>query len=374
MATPYIFITADYELFFGTKTGTVRNCMIAPTEAVRQVLQALGIKMTLFVDILFYKKLCEEGTRYPPLLEEAALMRDQIQCLAEEGHEIALHLHPHWLDARYDGKSWVLPLRRYRLHHLDRKEDASSWETLLGCFTRSRELLETLIREKKPDPRVVTFRAGGFCLQPFGEIRKAMMLNSIFVDSSVFPGGICHTPELAFEFLNCPRSPFWRFQEDVLQEEKEGEFLEIPITAASLPYWRRMYHALLRRGGGAWVRWGDGDTMAIRDLAFRPSRWNLFTKPFSAAAVYLNYENMTWREMLYLFKKHFSRHVDEDKIPIVFLGHPKAISDRSLCELDYFLRKVQKHHHGVFTTMREFYEGLAKTESQDASYEEASVS
>ncbi|MBI4436587.1 MAG: hypothetical protein HY590_04165 [Candidatus Omnitrophica bacterium] len=360
MGIPYVVITADYELFFGSETGTTKNCLIVPTEMLRETLRRFGAKMTLFVDILYYKKLCDEGRRYPHLLEEAGAIKRQIQSLAKEGHEVALHVHPHWLDARYEGNHWVLPLHRYRLHQLSQVKDLSLWETIAGCFTLSRELLESIVRETEADYRIVSFRAGGFCLQPFRDVRETMKSNHLLIDSSVFPGGKCHTHELAFDFRNCPGRPFWRFEEEVTEERGNGTFLEIPITAIPVTSWRRVCHALLRRQGGPWVRYGNGETMAIRDASFRTPRWKLFAKPFSTSATYLNYESMTFKEMLYLFNRYLSRYGGDERVPIVFLGHPKAISKRSLCELRRFLKEITSSQKGVLTTLRGFYGEIAE--------------
>ena len=355
MAIPYVVITADYELFFGSETGTTKNCLIVPTEMLRETLRPFGAKMTLFVDILYYKKLCDEGRRTPHLLEEAGAIKRQIQSLAEEGHEIALHVHPHWLDARYEGNHWVLPLHRYRLHELSQEKDLSSWETIIGCLTLSRELLESIVREAETDYRAASFRAGGFCLQPFRDVREAMESNHLWIDSSVFPEGKCHTHELNFDFRNCPRRPFWRFEQEVSEENEEGDFLEIPIAAVSVSYGHRLYHALLRRQGKPWLRYGDGKTMAIQDRS-RPT-----------STVYLNYESMTFKEMFHLFNRYLTRYGSDKKVPVVFLGHPKAISKRSIHELERFLKEITSSQKGVLTTLRGFCEEIAEDRFSPAS-------
>lgn len=43
-----IILTIDYELFIGTKKGTVRGCIIEPTEKLISILSMNDSKMTGF--------------------------------------------------------------------------------------------------------------------------------------------------------------------------------------------------------------------------------------------------------------------------------------------------------------------------------------
>ena len=45
-----IYITLDYELFFGPDSGTVENCIIEPTEQLLNIVDPLGVKFVCFVD------------------------------------------------------------------------------------------------------------------------------------------------------------------------------------------------------------------------------------------------------------------------------------------------------------------------------------
>ena len=44
-----VFFTIDYELFLGGNTGTVRNCLIRPLNALTELLDKYQIKLTLFM-------------------------------------------------------------------------------------------------------------------------------------------------------------------------------------------------------------------------------------------------------------------------------------------------------------------------------------
>ena len=46
-----ILLTFDYELFFGSKVGSVQSCMLNPTEQIMRILDQSNTKATFYVDI-----------------------------------------------------------------------------------------------------------------------------------------------------------------------------------------------------------------------------------------------------------------------------------------------------------------------------------
>ena len=115
-----IILTIDYELFLGKETGSVKECMIEPTEKLALILEKNGSKMTVFWDILHYYRLLELENNYSELKQDRILIEEQILDLARRGHDIQLHLHPHWLDAKYENSKWNFNYERFKLHNLSR--------------------------------------------------------------------------------------------------------------------------------------------------------------------------------------------------------------------------------------------------------------
>lgn len=96
-----IIISFDYELFFGIKAGSVYNTLILPTNKMMDSLESIGAKGTYFVDYLMIKKLRdidEEKAR-----KDLLLIEKQLVDIVKRGHRVELHIHPHWLDAKYLG-------------------------------------------------------------------------------------------------------------------------------------------------------------------------------------------------------------------------------------------------------------------------------
>jgi len=215
-----IFITLDYELFFGNQSGTVAKCIIQPTNDLIKILDQYNIKISFFVDSGYLLALEKFKTIQPELESDYQKLSDQIRKLAQEGHGIELHVHPHWEDSFYDGNSWIFNTRRYKL------SDFSEQETL-EIVSRHCDILFR-ISGKHP----VAYRAGGWSVQPFPPIGRALNKNGILIDSSVFPKGYYDSPNQKFDFRKAPRYiTEYKFEHDPSIPLEHGTFSEIPISS-----------------------------------------------------------------------------------------------------------------------------------------------
>ena len=156
-----IFITLDYELFFGSYSGTQEKSIINPTNKLLEVLNKYDLKASFFVDSGYLIKLDEYRKKYTKLEHDYKIIVNQIIELSKNGHDIQLHIHPHWEDSYYDGSKWVLDNRRYRLHEF-------SDEDIDKIVYQYKKVLTDIVGKK-----VFTYRAGGWCIQPFEKLSEA---------------------------------------------------------------------------------------------------------------------------------------------------------------------------------------------------------
>ena len=148
-------LSLDYELFFGNNCGTVENCIINPTKQLLTILDKYDFKVSLFVDAGFLVRLKQQSQKFPELKKEYDSIKTQLKQLSSNGHDIQLHIHPHWEDSYFDGNGWVIDTKRYRLHDF-------SPEEIKSIVTNYKQELESCSEQD-----VFAFRAGGWCLQPF---------------------------------------------------------------------------------------------------------------------------------------------------------------------------------------------------------------
>jgi len=317
-----VTISLDYELFFGSATGSVDKCLIFPIERLCKILDKHAFKLSLFVDACFLIKLRDLSGKYANLNAEYEKIRNQLKRLSEDGHDIQLHVHPHWINSHYDGNSWIIDEKNYRLHDFG-KEDQKE------IIRRCKEELEAISGNK-----VFAFRAGGWCIQPFEEIMDALIMNDIWLDSTVYKNGLSNDPIRWFDFRTCEDSVSWKFSTNPTQKDSSGFFTEIPISSIKLSplfFWKMAFFSVFKQE--KLTPYGDGKAMTA-NKGYYLSR--LFSNTYTPAS--LDGLKATLLDRL-ITESLKSRAIANEHVNI--MGHPKSLTDLSLDELDSCLSKHQ---------------------------------
>jgi hypothetical protein len=255
-----------------------------------------------------------EAKRHSEVRAMLSIVRAHIALIAEKGHEIALHVHPHWEDTHWANGRWRFENSRYRLSEF-------SSEDVLDIFRRYSACLQNV-----SGVAPTSYRAGGFCVEPFKDIARALEDIGITIDSSVVPGASLQDREKGFDFSSAPDSAYWEFDEFPSIPKTGGRFLQVPITPQKLPYlfyWGRLLERLgaVRKG----EQFGDGTSKAIgkdeilRRLVFRSRVAELSID--DAKALHLMEARVTGirRAVWHL------------------MGHPKLVSTRAIETLRRFI-------------------------------------
>ena len=333
-----ISITFDFELFLGRRQGTVERCLVRPVAELSRIAARFGVRFVYFVDTCFLVRLGELAPRHRELGE----MRDQVLGLLEglirEGHDLQLHLHPHWRTARYEPSGWSFDMETYAL---PRHESAQIEEIV----AENAALLRSIAGEEA----VFAHRAGGWSIQPFGRVADSLARHGLWLDSSVIAGAHREHESQPFDFRGAPAGSRWRFESDPARPEPEGRFVEVPIAAIRLSpafYWRM---ALARRlGGPRHAPYGDGvSTRIARSEAIRKlSRWTL-------SPVSIDGEKAA--RLGAALRRHERARVADD---FVVIGHPKAMSPFSMQCLERFIERESRAMTHRFVTFRELRDRL----------------
>ena len=96
-----IFLTFDYEVFL-RRSGSINKCILKPTSLIIDNLQRNNIKAVFFIDILQLYML-----RKVNQIDDYDILKNNILELLKNGHQVELHVHPHWIDAIYDKENKV---------------------------------------------------------------------------------------------------------------------------------------------------------------------------------------------------------------------------------------------------------------------------
>lgn len=311
-----IYLTYDYELFFGNPTGTVEKCIIEPTNYLRQIAKETNIKMVFFIDVGYLKKLIEFKTQFPKVEYEYQLVFNQIKDLVADGHDCQLHIHPHWEDCTHNGNQWNMNVDRYKL--VDFSED-----DIEKIVIEYKNILENITNKS-----VTAYRAGGWCLQPFSKIKNAFLKAGLKIDSTVFPGGKNIKGNYYYDFTTVPQKDKWKFDDDLCVENEDGLFWEYPISNQKYSIWFFWKLFILGRLQPKLHKpIGNGYPMPSPGM-----RKQMLTQGMTLSASVDGYFVTKLNQVI---KRNKNRGWQET----VIIGHPKACTHFALKQLKTFILK-----------------------------------
>jgi hypothetical protein len=322
-----IYLSFDYEIYFGENPGTVDKCIIYPTTELIRIAEKYNARFSFFVDCGFLIKLNKHRKDYPQLENDYTAIVTQLNYLSRTGHDIQLHIHPHWEDSYYDGERWVMDVSRYKLSDFNE----SQIEDIVCRYKK--EITDITGKE------VFAFRAGGWCLQPFDKLKNAFVKHRITLDSTVFKNGLYTSENYHYDFRDVPEKDLYRFESDPTQEDKTGFFTEMPIAAirnSPLFFWTLFL--LGRKNPYFHKPLGDGRAMAAKGY-----RKKLLTS-FSNNPVSVDGYNAR------LLEKALKQCIKKKFDHFVIIGHPKALSRYSLQKIEQFIDKNNAQHRFITYT------------------------
>jgi len=300
--------TLDYEIY-GNGDGSLQEHVFQPANELSRIFDAADAKLVIFVEAAELEMLEISGNE--PAIE---MIKTQIQAMYRRGHEIALHLHPQWYNARKLGGQWELDYSEYNLCLLSR-------ERIEQLVDRSIAWLRTAIGDSGYTP--LSFRAGNWLLQPTRFITPVLTSRGIKIDSSVFKGGYQSRHRLDYRAA-CRNGWFWRFSDDVCVTDLDGELLELPIYTERVPFWRMLTlkrvelqqrrRKVKLQGRTTGLRWDTG-------RIFDRLRWYYPMK--------FDFCRMTLAESTAMLDRVLCEDAQTPRVykPVVAIGHTKDLVD-----------------------------------------------
>lgn len=318
-----LYITLDYELYNGLRSGTVQNCLITPTEELLKVLDKYSVKAVFFVDVCFLLRLRELISQCPDLERDYERIISQLERLSDEGHSIQLHVHPNWKRASFKDGHWTSVMEDYKISDLTNEEV----DTILHDGI---ELLRSITGKE-----VTAFRAGAYCIQTYNGYDRLFTRHGIKSDSSVNRYKKAKTEKWEwFDYTNIPEDYRYHFSADVCIKDENGQFTEYSIPNyrfSILDVYKRKHD--LKKEGVACKPWGDGKASVGGALYKGWKKYWVMMKN-RIAPIYvpasIDGNSAYFLESVYQREK---KHGDY----MMIMGHPKCLSPYSIKKLDVFL-------------------------------------
>jgi hypothetical protein len=316
-----IIFTFDYELFLGKRSGSVKKCLLSPTDKIRSLLNKYNLKAIFFVDTTYLFRLQNEAIKNENCKKNLELIFEQLHQLKHEGHYIYHHLHPHWLDAIYlpEIDQWDLSnISKYAFSQIGPKERDAIMEFSFSVINE--------FEDNKPSG----FRAGGLYIQPFEDFRPLFEKYKIHYEFSVVPDDFSFSKEFSYDFRNFPTEPF-QFNENIGKKDESGIFQEFPISMLKLNGLSKIMNGLYYRFMENKTNNFDGIPSSLPII--KRTRNTSFSMQLPLSIEFLNPIN-----------KYSILNFMEKNNYVHFLSHPKLISDKNLKSLEYILNKISKNH------------------------------
>lgn len=317
----HLLFTFDYELFLGQRSGTVDNCIIKPTKKLLEVFSEYKIeKAIFFVDMTFLLALKNNPDQR--CMHDFTRIKDQLKEIKQKGHYIFPHIHSHWIDAAYISATNEWDLTNTRYYSFSSVEKEKREKLFSECIT--------LLSDITGAQEEMGFRAGGWCIQPFEAFRPLFEKHSIKYDFSVLREYSCVSDFQNFNFENAPVKDSYGFTEDVMKEDINGIFIEVPISTVKIPpftrFFNKLFIKLLYKKGV--VNFGDGISTNSASVKEHVSR---------------NHEMASIELLTIININDYLKKLDHENV-IHFISHQKMLSPHNIICLEVFLKKAMSKY------------------------------
>src|SRR2546426_2076845 len=214
----------DWELS-GDGSGDPHELQFRPMRELVRIYNSHGIRGSFNAEVMQQLTFRELGDEHPELKALASDWEQQVRETFREGHDVQLHIHPQWSDARYQEGRWQLngdwSILKYSL------------EEARQIIALGKEYLENLLRAVDPNYRGVSFRSGSWCIAPSPHILSTLAELGIVFDMSIVGGVRYHTWRIDLDYANCEEDflPFYPVMTDARKvSDKQEPIVCIPTN------------------------------------------------------------------------------------------------------------------------------------------------
>jgi len=347
-----VLMTFDYELPLGGLDGSFSQTLFDPGSKLLALAQNMNVPLNFFADILCYQRFKELGrTDFTSPFEK------QLQESFSSGHDVQLHLHPHWMETEIEGNKFY-PSGNYGLHCFANRKYP---ENIEGIVEKGVEGLSGILQAVGQSYSCVAYRGGGYLLNPAtAQILNALYKNGIRIDSSIGKGYFFKSDRSIVDYTNIPDKANWflNMQGDLKKEniEKSGIF-EIPIASKPKDFFEMPTAFKLKKlAHRAPINRGIMVHQKPESMGLKEKIKSLLSHRM------LTFDNYTY-SLDYPIKilNHFvKRYYKSKPIYLCTVSHPKSMGEYSFKMMEHFVKETTALYGGEvnFTTYSKVYNDL----------------
>lgn len=328
-----VLITFDYEMFLGSKSGTVDNCIIKPTNMIIALLEKQHIKKALFfIDTSYIMRLCAQDNS--KTREDYRKIEEQLCTLLKKDHLLLPHIHPHWLDAVYinDTNQWELSdTSKYRFHNINEEKRNELFDFSISFIKKVQGIAKIYYD-------ISGYRAGGFCLQPFKDFLPLLKKYHIENEFSVLKNFRNLSETFYYDYTKVPRREIYHFNEHVEIQEYKGHFKQFSISHIEVKH--RLINRLLLKYLSLTGNRRFGDGLSVNKPEELIVKKNVFGKEDK---IPVNYE-MASVDLINMYKFYAYKSLVDHNPYIHFISHPKMLSSHNIKCFGRLLSHIRKNY------------------------------
>ncbi|MHC1706026.1 MAG: hypothetical protein AB9842_00755 [Bacteroidales bacterium] len=330
-----IILSFDHELPLGGVYKDYDHALFEPTRNILRAAEKENVKLCLFTDILSFLFFKKHG-----VIEFTEPYIRQLQEAVSNGHEVQLHLHPHWIHSKYENGAFY-PSPLFSLADFAGEAYPGNIE---GIIEQGIQELTAICQQVKPDYRCTAFRAGGFNLFPeTSRILNSLYKNGILIDSSIPKGLYYKSAYSLINYRDMPPQCNWFIPlEGPLNRTSNKGMFEIPIAtkpAGLLTNLRHLYfkrkhknHAYL---SGKTIH--SGNVGKLDKLRF----------VFSVRMLGFDTYSMKVDDLMKILRYNLSLYKDNPDIILDTVSHPKNIGPYGVALMTGFVQAARKEIPGI---------------------------
>lgn len=351
----YILLVDDWELK-GNGLGSVQELQYETASFLMDLCEKINIKMTFMVDVA-QQLIFNTYLNYPEIKEQKELWDDTVKSMYIRGFDVQLHLHPQWIDAKYEdgffyvGENWNI----------------STYPPAAGkhLIKNSVEYLEELIRQDCPEYKVNSFKPGSWAMQPSEGVVQNLLDVGIKLTIGIKKGLYIPNQKIDYRLIEEDTFPYYADEKDITKvSQNQNGMLVMPLAYYSpnlLNKLSLLYDLCKNKIVKNIKKSNSKKYIPSKIKNLRPFIGYQLTNLFKPYLTHLKIGNQSYGYMKNSFDAVFNRlsKLDENNIPIIIESHTKDFID-NYNDIEKFLKYVVGNYREnvEFINLTEFLHGV----------------
>ena len=330
-----LILTFDYELPLGGCTSFDQG-LFKPSEELLALANELKVPIVLFADICCALRFKEWDYDF------FNSFRQQIHHALETGHDIQLHIHPHWMDSSFENGQFI-PSARFGLSDF-KNENQLNIENIISTSLLE---LEKICREVKADYQCIAYRAGGYNVEPESRrILTALSKLGVLYDSSVMPGFFQDYSFSKIDYRKAPLLNTWKvpLQGPLISTTNNAPYIkELPISTmpnSILRIIKRRIYKILHKKKIAqrkYVNSGKG----FKAAAAQSGIFTQLRMMGNPIVLTFDQEHLNAVDLMKIVDYQIQTHHEQEEIFITLISHPKSMRPYHLQLMREFIENLR---------------------------------